>query len=96
MTYEQLVKKHPRVLVSVFIVKTNKGEFRFAHKRASVASDALEKFKNSFDGYIFDEDIRSLTVYDTFECDEDQEAPTLAGLKGYIKEAIKQKWGAPL
>lgn len=87
MTYEQLISKYPQVLVSIFILRTNKGEFRFAHKRASIAAKALEDFKSSFNGLIFEEDIRSLTVYDTFECDEDQEAPTLAGLKGYITEA---------
>jgi hypothetical protein len=86
MTYEQLTSKYKQVIVTIFIIRTNKGEFRFAHKSAMKASKAAEKFKESFNGYISDEDIKSLAVYDTFECDEDQEAPTLGGLKGYLKE----------
>jgi hypothetical protein len=86
MTYEQLTSKYPQVIVTILILKTSKGEFRFAHKRASIASAALENFKASFEGHIIDQDVKSLTVYDTFESDEDHEAPTLAGLRGYIKE----------
>jgi hypothetical protein len=89
MTYEELTSKFKKVIVTIAIYRTSKGEFRFAHKDYRKVQKAMKDFESTFDGYIYENaaDIKSLEVYDTFICDDDQEAMTLAGLRGYLKES---------